>query len=445
MPRLPALARALRILVVLAFVATCAGADEVLLKNGRVLEGVVVEESASQVVIEVAAGKMTLPRSMVETVEITTSRVSEYQRRADALAADDVEGWLRLAFWARDHRLDTKGRLALDRVLAIDPAHLVTRELLGLLGREDPAEPYAVAPERWTSDGGALEAPWTAPALVPQDGPGRHAAEQALALAGDCRWAEAGWRLRELRRERPDEVDDTVVAAMLLALDLAAHASSPDIESYFSAEEAHFERSTGALSLRFERAQPPPWEIDGRAGGTESFILGQENRLALRIPFRRPGQNRHLDTVDKVEEVIRFEGRWRGAAEGATAGVAIHWQTDEATPSTASLRVESDADGRTRGEVNSHWSDDSASYRQPRDLPRGFLASPRFLRAKVENGPASFSIEDGFTESLNLPRSDHLLLEIEGLHGPSELEGFSVSGAVDGLWLARQIALAEQP
>ena len=418
-------------------------ADEVLLKNGRVLEGVVVDDNDEQVVIELAAGKMTLPKSMVESIEITSSRVSEYQQRAQSLTADDVEGWLRLAFWAQDERLDTKAQAAFDKVLAADPANLVTREVLGLLGREDPAEPYRPDPTTLQGPDAPFQRPWTAAELVPRAGAVREAAAAALSLAEDCRWAEAAWRLREIHRNQGEALDSALAQALIVALDLTAHSTSPTLETLFTPEDTHFDRGSCTLSLRFEGAQPAAWELaELTAGDHETLDLSDGGRTELVMPFRRTGAQRHLGTSDRIEEEILLEVQWAGLAEGPAGGVALVWSTDEEPPSSARLKVSGETGGAAVAEISSTWSEEVASYRQRHELTAGFLDEDRYLRAKVADGPVTFDVDGAVTESMNLPRGEHLRLALEGLEGRAVLRSIAVSGAIDGLWLARRRVVA---
>lgn len=445
----PRLRIVLLLIVCLSLTSGTVEGDEVFLKNGRVLQGVVVEQNDSQVVIELAAGKMSLPRSMVERVTISSSKLGDYQQRAQALDESDVEGWLRLAFWAVDKRLDTKSQAAFGKVLEIDPDHIVAREVLGQLGPDDPSQPFTAEASLLAGvDDADFHTPWTVSSLVPAsagaepNAAARGAVERVLSLAADCRWAEASWRLREARREHGSHLDDGQSAAVLYALEVAAHTPNRQVEALFTPEDVHFDRRSGVLFLRFEDASPLPWEFDGSVvGDGEGIDLSGAKSLDLRIPFRRSGQKRHLGTVEALDEPIRFEGRLLGAP--GDAGLTMSWSTDDGSGpvSVASIRLSSDAEGRSSGEVTSVWKEDQANYRKPKELPEGFLTEPRFLRAKVENGPVSFDVEGGFTDSMNLPRSRLMFLGLEGTEGRAVLDWISLSGAVDGLWIAWRLGL----
>jgi len=106
-------------------------ADVVFVKGGGRIEGEVVEQGPDRVVIEVSAGRVTLPRARIERMVLGSSSLAEFRARAARLAAGDVEGWLALAAWARDHELVTQSRGAYERVLSLDPANAAAHQALG--------------------------------------------------------------------------------------------------------------------------------------------------------------------------------------------------------------------------------------------------------------------------------------------------------------------------
>jgi hypothetical protein len=128
-----------RVLAPLLFlVAGPLGADQVFLKGGGQLNGVVVARTASSIVIEVAPGRVTLPLSRVERVVEGTSPLEAFRERSARLASEDVNGWLTLAHWALDRDLQTQARSAFEHAAAIDPNNATARRALGqsLIGGE---------------------------------------------------------------------------------------------------------------------------------------------------------------------------------------------------------------------------------------------------------------------------------------------------------------------
>lgn len=111
--------------------ASAAGADVVILKGGGRIEGEIVEQRPDSVVVDVSAGRVTLPRARVERMVVSRSTLAEYRARAARLAAGDLAGWLALATWARENDLTTQSRAAYDHVLAVDPGNVAAHQALG--------------------------------------------------------------------------------------------------------------------------------------------------------------------------------------------------------------------------------------------------------------------------------------------------------------------------
>ena len=108
-----------------------AAADEVLLKGGGRLEGMVVEQSETTVVVETSPGRVTVPRSRVEKVVLSDSALQAYRNRARSLRDEDLEGWVELARWAEENGLPTQARQAYERVLALDPENARAHQATG--------------------------------------------------------------------------------------------------------------------------------------------------------------------------------------------------------------------------------------------------------------------------------------------------------------------------
>lgn len=123
-----------RLLLVLTVVLATSGfarADVIHLKGGGRLECEVVEERANTVVVDVSAGRVTLPRSRIERMDMGASALARFRARAARLAGADLAGWLALAAWARENDLITQSRSALEHVLALDPANAAAHQALG--------------------------------------------------------------------------------------------------------------------------------------------------------------------------------------------------------------------------------------------------------------------------------------------------------------------------
>jgi hypothetical protein len=138
----------LAIAVPMLLAATSVLADEVYLRGGGRVSGIIAEESAESVEVEIGAGLVSVPRSQVDRIVRASSPLATYQTRARGLAADDVSGWLTLASWAQRMDLSTQARDAYTHVLDVEPGNSVAQRALGnrLVG------------DRWLSHDEAMQA-----------------------------------------------------------------------------------------------------------------------------------------------------------------------------------------------------------------------------------------------------------------------------------------------
>jgi hypothetical protein len=116
-----------------AAIAVTAGAiaDEVVLKTGGRISGVVVERTKDAVAIETGPGRVTLPMSRVERVVEGRSALAAFRERAAAIAPHDAQGWADLARWAEERGLTTQAQEAWQRLLAVEPDHPQANAALG--------------------------------------------------------------------------------------------------------------------------------------------------------------------------------------------------------------------------------------------------------------------------------------------------------------------------
>ena len=106
-------------------------ADEVYLKSGGQLSGRIVSRTATDVEVDVGAGRIKVPASSVVRIEEGRSALQEYEERAGALAPGDVEAWVALAAWAEVRGLGKQAEEAYHRALAANPNDPRANEALG--------------------------------------------------------------------------------------------------------------------------------------------------------------------------------------------------------------------------------------------------------------------------------------------------------------------------
>jgi hypothetical protein len=116
--------------VALALAPVVAHADQVVIRGGGTIDGVVVERTDTTITLDVGPGRITLPLNRVERVVESTSALEDYRHRTRQLAAADAKGWLALGLWAQDHDLSTQAAEAFEHVLLIDPQNATAHRAL---------------------------------------------------------------------------------------------------------------------------------------------------------------------------------------------------------------------------------------------------------------------------------------------------------------------------
>jgi hypothetical protein len=166
-------------------------ADVVHLKTGGRLEGVIVEENADRVTVDVPVGRVSVSRNSVRRIERAESALAEYRARIRSLrGAGTADEWVQIALFASQSKLRTQAREAWREVLRRNPSN----ELANLeLGRVFLAG-------AWLDENEANRAR----GLVQQDGRWITPAEQDSILRERERSAEAERREREARQAARD-------------------------------------------------------------------------------------------------------------------------------------------------------------------------------------------------------------------------------------------------
>ncbi len=114
----------------LLFLISGSFADEVHLKNGNKLRGIVREEG-ERIVVQMDMGSVTVSRSEIVKIVRERSPLEEFAVRRRSLREGDAEGHYRLGLWARESELHTKAREAFEKAIALDPDHEGARRQLG--------------------------------------------------------------------------------------------------------------------------------------------------------------------------------------------------------------------------------------------------------------------------------------------------------------------------
>ncbi|MCX7703567.1 MAG: hypothetical protein N2234_05650 [Planctomycetota bacterium] len=105
--------------------------DTVVMKDGRVLKGTIVEEGGGTVKLRTSGGDITLMRDEIERIEKDMSLKEEYEKRRKELGEKDAEGHYQLAQWCKKNGLREEAEKELEKVIAIDPEHEGARREAG--------------------------------------------------------------------------------------------------------------------------------------------------------------------------------------------------------------------------------------------------------------------------------------------------------------------------
>lgn len=186
-------------LVVVLVTPAASWADEVILKGGGRVSGVIVERTEDAVRVDIGAGTMTVRMASVERIESNRSPLQEYRERSAALAAGDVEGWRTLGQWAGSRGLNTQSQEALSRVLARLPDDPEANEALGRVAYNGR---WVSAEEAYRSQGYVeFEGEW----MTPEDRTAILAERSAQEAADRQAWAEQERADEESRQAREEQ------------------------------------------------------------------------------------------------------------------------------------------------------------------------------------------------------------------------------------------------
>ena len=121
---------ALLTILSLSLFAASAVADDVHLKDGRVLRGKVTEEKTRYLVVD-RDRKYVIKKSEVVQLKRAESFMDTYERKLEALPEEDAEAIYEFGRWLDANDWKTRGQRAYEAVLDIDPDHRGARRALG--------------------------------------------------------------------------------------------------------------------------------------------------------------------------------------------------------------------------------------------------------------------------------------------------------------------------
>jgi hypothetical protein len=242
---------------VLALLAAPALADEVLLKNGRTLEGKVTE-SGETVLFEKAGLRMELRRDEVSEIRKSPSAKEEYARRTAALekAKPSAEDHHRLGLWCATKGLKDEARAEQEKSIALDADHAGARRALGFVKTEEGWRPeeavmkekgYVRAEGRWvTKEEADSLAKGGEPSAKEKDRIAKRDREKALKKSLNAalrRVADADPAVR-VQGER------ALVDVAREMADPGLEANAPEIRSYYDRAYEEISRARALVQVR---------------------------------------------------------------------------------------------------------------------------------------------------------------------------------------------------
>lgn len=117
--------------LVLVLLAGSAAADTVWRRDGRKVEGDIIEQNDEHVVVQTKFGVVTIPRSEVLRIEEGLTRAQQFRERWKEVDRSDLVALEDLAAWCRENGLSREARKVYREILKIEPDHEEARRVLG--------------------------------------------------------------------------------------------------------------------------------------------------------------------------------------------------------------------------------------------------------------------------------------------------------------------------
>jgi hypothetical protein len=238
--------------------AAAAAADEVLLRSGGRFVADVIERRADALVLDVDGGQITVPNDHVLRIVPGPTPASRFRERAAALAGGDLQGWLALALWAREEKLEEPARRSFEHVLTLDPDNARAHEAMGRVKLGN----------RWVT----LDESYRARGYVDFEG----------------RWMRPAER-DALIREREAEAELERVARAQAAAEAAARAADARArQAEAQAQEAIARARAAEAEAARQRAQAEDWQRRRRRWAASCHAIKPPCGRVVHGPHRRP-------------------------------------------------------------------------------------------------------------------------------------------------------------
>jgi tetratricopeptide (TPR) repeat protein len=108
-------------------------ADQVFLRDAGSITGKIVEQTATNVRVDVGGGVIGVPMDRVDRIVKGRCALDDYNDRAKKLGPNDVDGWKKLGRWASQEGLRAQAQDAYKQVLKSAPNDPQANEAMGLV------------------------------------------------------------------------------------------------------------------------------------------------------------------------------------------------------------------------------------------------------------------------------------------------------------------------
>jgi hypothetical protein len=310
----------MRTLFAFLALSAVASADQVTLKDGRVLEGEIVEENEKSVKLKLKMGAMTIDRADVQEIVRKLTPQQEYRERLAKLDTASAEQQLEIGVFARRNdmkeealghflaawELDPSSKAAATELKALD-YHLVNGKWL-TPDEYYPLQGYLKLDRKWYAP---LEHAWRLAARETEKKEGeRRLAEEAVTKAHRA-ISEGESRVRELTEKIVDlenEIDD----ARLKKVDIdaeytearATHKGAVNDPGHSSELANERKRAADRLARAIEKlneADRALRKIDEKIEKAEKAIAAADEEIA-RVGYERENAEKNIKDLEKTVE-----------------------------------------------------------------------------------------------------------------------------------------------
>jgi hypothetical protein len=125
---------------------------ELLLKDGRKVTGVLVEQNSEKIVLTIGGIATTFKMDIVDKVQTLPTVAERYKALRASIDPEDVEGLLRLADWLRSHNRFDLALEEVDRATKVEPANPDAKAMRTLIVEQQKIAAGGVAPNRPAKD-----------------------------------------------------------------------------------------------------------------------------------------------------------------------------------------------------------------------------------------------------------------------------------------------------